>query len=63
MVRLALFVIAVGALFGLTGCFSYDPGHNDMHWSYMRADFQAIHEDVDFMTGFDAPTHLRRSDY
>ena len=63
MVRLALFAMIVLALFGVAGCFSYDPVHDQTHWSYMRADFQSMHEDMDFMMGFDAPTHLRRSDY
>jgi hypothetical protein len=64
MVRLTLLLgVAVLALVCVTGCFNYDPVHNQYHWAIMRADFQAIHEDIDFMTGFDGPTHLRRSDY
>lgn len=63
MVRLVMFLIVVSALFGVTGCFSYDPAHNQYHWSIIRTDLQIMHEDVDFMTGFDAPSHLRRSDY
>jgi hypothetical protein len=63
MRRWVLFAIVVLTLLGVTGCFSYDPGHNALHWGMIRRDLQIMHEDVDFMTGFDATSHASRTEY
>ena len=63
MSRLFALILVAVALLGVAGCFSYDPAHNTYHWSLIRKDLQAIHTDADFMTGFDAPTHVDRAQY
>jgi hypothetical protein len=63
MSRLFVLILVAVALLGVAGCFSYDPAHNAYHWSLIRKDLQTIHTDVDFMTGFDAPSHVDRTQY
>ena len=52
---LALLLVAVC---GLTGCFTMDAEHNKRHWEIVKADFQELHADADFVLGLDEPTML-----
>ena len=63
MARTLLVCMLLAALVCVSGCFTYDPVHNQSHLYMIKNDLRIIHEDVDFMLGFDTPSHASRSLY
>ena len=63
MSRIAALCLLLIMLTCATGCWTYDPVHNQGIWRMIRRDLQIIHEDLDFMMAVDKPSHAARSDY
>jgi len=63
MARFILLGVLLVALVCTAGCFTYDQAHNQSHLYMIKNDLRIIHEDLDFMMGFDTPSHASRSLY
>jgi hypothetical protein len=58
-----MLAIAFAAVASLSGCYDYDPAHNARINGMVKNDLKIMHQDWDFMLGFDAPSHASRMHY